>query len=231
MCNQSCLDFIRRSTTEWEVRGKHVIEIGSLDVNGSARQVIELMEPQTYIGVDITDGPGVDQVCDAASLLDRFGAESFDMLVSTEVIEHVRDWRTAIHNFKSILRPHGILLLTTRSYGYPYHGYPFDYWRCEPEDMQNIFCDLAIQAIDRDSSKPGVFVKALIPEAFCERALDDYELFSIITGRRMQDVSDFDIFRFKIWHLALSASSVMLPQFVKSSIRKHLYDPYRLPQK
>lgn len=139
MCIVECLDFGRENVKVEDVKGKAVIEVGSYDVNGSYRSIVQPLEPDSYIGVDIEKGPGVDQLCDACNLVQHFGMEKFDLLISTEVMEHVNDWRKVISNFKHVLKPNGVLLLTTRSRGFPYHGYPCDFWRYEIEDFQSIF--------------------------------------------------------------------------------------------
>ena len=44
-----------------------MLEVGSLNVNGSIRPMIESRGPRSYLGVDVLDGPGVDRVVDAVS--------------------------------------------------------------------------------------------------------------------------------------------------------------------
>lgn len=197
MCNPACIEFARTHLDPGQVRGREVLEVGALDVNGSLRPWVESMAPARYLGVDIALGPGVDDICDACGILQRYGPNSFDVLLSTELLEHVRDWRAAIRGFKHVLRPGGIMLLTTRSHGHPFHGYPFDFWRFELDDMRAIFADLEIEALERDPAEPGVFVKARKPVKFAERPLDDIALYSMVAGRRLRALSTWREFAFR----------------------------------
>ena len=59
MSHQSQLDFVRSLTVRFPIyfAGQKVLEIGSLDINGSIRQFFSGCE---YIGVDLGEGNGVD---------------------------------------------------------------------------------------------------------------------------------------------------------------------------
>jgi len=198
MCNSACIDFGRTELRREDVQSKAVIEVGSLDLNGSLRSVVEAMRPGHYVGVDLVPGPGVDTICDASDLVRAFGPCRFDLVICTEVVEHVRDWRAVMSNLKLILRPGGTLLLTTRAPGFHFHGYPYDFWRYDQTDMQAIFSDFAIEALEPDPLMPGVFLKARKPATFAENDLSHYELYSVITRRSARDVRDRDIWVFKI---------------------------------
>lgn len=156
----SVLDFIRCWLTPEEVRGKRVLEIGSLDVNGSPRQVILPWSPAVYIGVDLRPGPGVDWVMDAGDL---HLTDWADVVVCTETLEHCADWRRVVLSMKRALVPGGVLILTTRSPGYPRHDHPGDHWRWLPENLSAIFADFAIQHLAPDPEAPGVFLRAVKP--------------------------------------------------------------------
>jgi SAM-dependent methyltransferase len=196
MCNASGIAFGERVLTSEVVAGRDVLEVGAFDVNGSLRPHAESLRPGSYVGVDISPGPRVDRVLDARDLIAVFGREAFDLVISTEMVEHVRDWRTVISNMKGVLRPGGHVLITTRSAGFPYHGWPDDYWRYEPEDVRSIFADLEILAVEPDPKAPGVFVFARRPEAFSE-ATPDLELLSIVSGRRQRQVTDAQVAWFR----------------------------------
>ncbi len=176
--------------TPEDVKGKRIIDIGSYNVNGSFRPIFESWKPAEYVGVDIAEGPGVDVVCTAEETLAKFGPESFDMVISTEMIEHTRNWRKVISNFKNLCKPGGVILVTTRSYGSHYHAYPNDFWRYEADDFKNIFSDLIINKIDTDPVDPGVVIKATKPAGFKEIDLSNYKLYSIVTGQKMIDIDD-----------------------------------------
>ena len=218
MCNAACLQFGRGHLTREDVLNKKVIEVGSRDVNGSLRADLERFGPSTYLGVDVAMGPGVDEICDITALVSRYGPESFDVVISTEVLEHVREWRGAISNLKRILRPNGVLLVTTRSRGFPYHGYPYDFWRYEVEDIKTIFSDLAVEIVEKDHVSPGVFVRAHKPAGFIERDLDNINLYSIVTHRHCHDVTGRQIVVRRVRHKVRRLLARFLPKQALSSL-------------
>jgi SAM-dependent methyltransferase len=182
MCNKACIDFGKRMLLPADVRGKSVLEVGAFDVNGSFRGFVTKMKPASYLGVDIVEGPCVDELCDACALVDRFGENAFDVVISTEMLEHVEKWQLAISNLKRVTRK--LIVLTTRSPGFPYHM-TYDYWRFTPFNMTEIFADFQIDAVERDRTdrpkknpraRPGVFIKATKLADFTEVSLEDYKV-------------------------------------------------------
>ncbi|MCX5782725.1 MAG: methyltransferase domain-containing protein [Elusimicrobia bacterium] len=225
MCNEACLDFIRNVTNKEELEGKQVLEIGSLDVNGSARSFIEKMGPSKYLGIDIVNGNGVDEICSIYDILEKYGNESFDVVVCTEVMEHVKDWKKAISNMKKIIRRGGIILLTTRSSGYKYHAWPYDFWRFEADDMKNIFSDFSILRIEKGLDSPGVFVKAKKPGNFVENNISHYKLYSIVADKNVSTISSVDyLINFHRLFLLFAKDKLrpLLPQAFKNIVKKIL---------
>jgi SAM-dependent methyltransferase len=222
MCNNACLKFIQDNLSPAEVKASRVLEVGALDVNGTPRETVERLRPHSYTGVDLSAGPGVDEVCDVSRLIGRFGRDSFDVVVSTEMLEHVRDWRAAITNLKGVLKPGGLLLITTRSLGYPYHGYPDDFWRFEEEDLRSIFSDMTILIVTRDPLVPGIFIKAAKPAGYAEKDLSPLELYSIIARKRRLGISSAEILLFMAGRTVRERISNALPEALKRFLRRML---------
>jgi SAM-dependent methyltransferase len=227
MCNKTGIAFVSATLSDADVRGKRVLEAGARDVNGSARPEVEALGPGEYLGVDIEEGSGVDEVCDVGELARRYGAESFDVVIATELVEHVRDWRSAFWNMKSVLRPGGSMIVTTRSRGFKIHGYPYDYWRYELDDMRVIFSDFAVEAIRTDAEAPGVFIKARKPVDWTPATLDGYSLYSVVVGKRSTDISRIAEARFKLSYHLRHAYRRLLPEHIRAPIRRILRFPQR----
>ena len=198
ICNAACVDFVKKELQREEVFELSVLEVGACNENGSIRPLVESLKPKKYVGVDIQKGPGVDVICDVSQLTARFGVNHFDVVISTEVLEHIQDWSKAISQLKSVLKPNGVLILTTRSLGCPYHAFPLDFWRYEEEDMKEIFSACSIERLEKDPLLAGVFVKVRKPHSFSEKSPRDVRLYSMMLKRKANAISDLDVFLFRL---------------------------------
>ena len=78
------------------------------------------------VGLDIRHGTGVQIIGDAQAL--GIAADTFEMILCTEVLEHLPEPQKAIDEMFRVLKPGGTLLLTTR-FLFPIHDAPHDYFR------------------------------------------------------------------------------------------------------
>lgn len=106
-----------RKTFPDHFKWKNVLEVGSLDINGSVRP---LFENCNYIGVDVGEGPGVDLVCFGEDL--KFPDKSFDITVSSECFEHAEGWKDIFRNMKRMTKEGGLIVFTCAGEGRPEHG-------------------------------------------------------------------------------------------------------------
>ena len=96
--------------------GKKVLEVGSLDINGSVR---EFFTDCAYIGIDLGEGDGVDKV---VNIVDFPGRNEYDVVISTETLEHDKQWVSSLHAMYDLLQPNGLLVITCAAPNRPEHG-------------------------------------------------------------------------------------------------------------
>lgn len=94
-----------------------LLEVGSLDVNGTVRGFFPRADP--YVGIDLGPGRCVDVV---ASGHDFGPDEAFDTVVTTECLEHDPGWADTLRNIVRVLRPGGTLVITCATTGRHEHG-------------------------------------------------------------------------------------------------------------
>lgn len=106
-----------------------VVEIGSMDVNGSLRTACP--EGVHYLGIDMEHGKSVDLVVrpgDPIPLRDEF----CDAVISSSQLEHDDFFWETFLEFVRLVRPGGYVYINAPSAG-PYHRYPNDNWRFYPD--------------------------------------------------------------------------------------------------
>ena len=130
MMHQAVDEWVFTSFHNWRDGRTHlrVLEIGSLDINGSVRHIFKPFA-EKYIGIDVQEGPGVDIV---ASATDYLSPEYFDVVVCAEVFEHTPEWKKIINNSYVNLMDGGIFIATMAGEGRHPHSaideYPIREW-------------------------------------------------------------------------------------------------------
>lgn len=96
------------------------------------------------ITVDIEARPGVkvDIVADAHDL-SMIESGSFDVVLCTEVLEHLHTPEKAMAELLRVLKPGGLLLLSTR-FIFPLHDAPGDYFRFTKYGLRHLFREFEI---------------------------------------------------------------------------------------
>jgi SAM-dependent methyltransferase len=107
---------------EWLI--PHATDALTLDVGAKDAPYVHLF-PNSIAG-DLIFATARDAVFDAHHL--PFPSASFDVILCTEVLEHCLQPQSVIDEFYRVLKPNGVLLLTTR-FIFPLHDAPHDYFR------------------------------------------------------------------------------------------------------
>lgn len=117
-----------------------IIEIGSLDVNGSYRPLFD--SPNwIYTGLDLDAGKNVDIVASDPYNY-PFESNSFDVVISGSTLEHVEDMHAFIKEAARIIKKDGIMCVIA-PWTYPEHKYPVDCWRILPDGMRFLLSKIA----------------------------------------------------------------------------------------
>jgi SAM-dependent methyltransferase len=117
--HNAAMEFIFTSFHNWkgDRTDLNVLEIGSLDINGSVRPMFKPFQGN-YVGIDMQEGPGVDIVADAAKFINF---EAYDVIVCAEVFEHTPYWPQIIQNTYNNLVSGGLFIATMAGEGrYPH---------------------------------------------------------------------------------------------------------------
>ena len=113
-----------------------VLDVGSLDINGSYRKYIE-GRGWKYTGLDIVPGNNVDVVAQNPYLY-PFENNTFDIVISGSVMEHVQAIWLWVPELVRVLKPEGMLAIVTH-WSMDEHRFPIDCWRILPDGMEYLF--------------------------------------------------------------------------------------------
>jgi len=112
-----------------------IYEFGALQVPGQEgfADLRPLFPGREYVGCDLRPGPGVDRVLDLHHI--ALPDETAGTVLLLDTLEHVERFWVALEEVRRILRPGGLLLLSSVM-DFPIHDYPADYWRFTPEGFR-----------------------------------------------------------------------------------------------
>ena len=117
------------------------LEIGSRDY-GNTQDLRSMFPGETYVGVDLSEGDGVDKVLDLTQAFETvdqaLGRQRFGTIFSFSVMEHCDQPFLMAENMTRLLKPGGKIVLSV-PFAWKFHGYPSDYWRFTAEGVKKLF--------------------------------------------------------------------------------------------
>ena len=136
-----------------------LVEMGARAAEGQEdiADVRPIFRAGTHIGCDIQEGLGVDRIEDIHHL--TFEDDSVGTVVALETLEHVADPLRAVQEMHRILRPGGVLAISSLMF-FPIHEHPWDYWRFTPEGFDLLlqpFESRLVLAVGHELLPEGVF--------------------------------------------------------------------------
>lgn len=114
---------------------KSLIKGNVLDYGCGTSPYKGLFSDTNYTGADIkTDNNSKENIIQISNYKVEITDNTFDSVICTEVLEHVPDVYEVFSEIKRVLKPNGILLLTT-PFVWPVHAHPYDYRRFTLEGL------------------------------------------------------------------------------------------------
>ena len=110
------------------------------------------------IALDIRRAMGVQIIGDAQSL--GIADSSFEVVLCTEVLEHLPEPQRAIDEIFRVLAPGGQLLLTTR-FLFPIHDAPHDYFRFTKYGLRHLLRRFEILELEEETDAVGTLAVLL----------------------------------------------------------------------
>ena len=123
-------------------RGARVLDYGCAD-----RPYRAVFGPDVdYVGADIPGNPAADVELRPDGTVPLPDA-SFDLVLSTQVLEHVESPTMYLSECFRLLRPGGTLVLSTHGIMY-YHRDPEDYWRWTPAGLRRVVTERGFDVVE-----------------------------------------------------------------------------------
>ena len=131
----SVIEFVLKCSVNLPI-AEPIYEFGSYQVPGHDGYAnLRCCFPgKKYVGADIRNGDGVDVIMDMCNTF--IPDESVGTVLSLDTLEHVEYLRKAIDEMYRILKPDGIIIISSVMHC-PIHD-SHDYWRFTPEGFESL---------------------------------------------------------------------------------------------
>ena len=133
LVNKPLVDLLR--STIADLNGREAISVVDLGCGSKPYFPLFASKARKYIGIDRQP----HSMCDMASVAESIAIKSnaFDVVMCTQVLEHVEDPARVLRECYRVCKPGGSLLLSTHGV-FVYHPGPQDYWRWTHTGLRKI---------------------------------------------------------------------------------------------
>ena len=176
-----------------------IADIGGFDVNGSLRPLLD-RPGWEYCVFDAVAGPNVDRILSTPYHWPEIADGEFDVVVSTQTLEHVsHPWRW-MPEVARITAPGGLIYICSPN-TWGFHEYPVDCWRVWPDGLRALFEEADIEPLELRATGPdttGVGRKLTAAQIAMRLDPPGITVLCLTTGRSTLSAT-LDSLRRQIW--------------------------------
>jgi SAM-dependent methyltransferase len=152
-----------------------IYEFGSFQVPGQEgfAEIRPFFSNKKYVGADMREGPGVNVILNLHKI--DLPSDQVGTVLILGTLEHVEFVRKAVEEAHRILKPDGILVISSVM-NFPIHDYPHDYWRFTPEGFRSLLKPFASSFVDfaGESNFPHTVVGIGFKNVISKDAMDEF---------------------------------------------------------
>jgi SAM-dependent methyltransferase len=141
--------FMKESRAAWGDKGGLLLDVAPQDHEGARPYFSDAVTVET---LDINPAAGATYCADLCRNNENIPAERFDIVVCTEVLEHVLNPFAAVAEIRRVLKPGG-LLLASSPFNFRIHGPLPDCWRFTEHGWRSLltaFESVEVSALEDD---------------------------------------------------------------------------------
>lgn len=177
---KSIKEFVKICAKTLPISGP-IYEFGSLQVPGQEgfADLRPLFPNKEYVGADMREGPGVDVILNLHNI--NVPSVSVRTVLILDTLEHVEFPRKAMEEVYRILKPNGILIVSSIM-NFPIHDYPYDYWRFTPQGFKSLLKPFAFSFVDSVGNPEfphtivGLASKSFVSDNFMDGFMKQFEI-------------------------------------------------------
>lgn len=226
-------DAVEDVCRDLDVRPISVLDIGSRIVASEKYSYAQIFNESQfkYIGADVVEGENVNLILKNPYVWDEVDSNSYDLVLSGQVLEHVPLFWEVWREMSRVTRPGGFLLIIVPSKG-AIHRYPVDCYRFMPDGLRSLADWLGLEVISL-TFDPGSYwgdVMLVARKPLLSRATAEIRLTNSELEKKIRNIPRVK----RIGQISISVVAIIIGDYIfelivdkRNAVRKRMSNLFR----